>query len=91
MIHPEISAALARERVNTYLAETEAARLAKQARQGGPPAVGWLVGFGRRLSQALRPRRLIHGGSSFRTQREPGSTSWTAQPWPPSSNDTAAT
>jgi hypothetical protein len=91
MIHHEISAALARERVSTYLAETEAARRAKQARQGRPLAAGWLVSFGRRLSQARRPRRLIYGCSSFRTQREPGSTPWTAHPWPPSSNDTAAT
>jgi len=58
MIHHEISASLARERVNTYLGEAEAARRAKQARQGRPPAVGWLVSLGRRLSQGQRPRRL---------------------------------
>lgn len=58
MIHPEISAALARERISTYLAEAEAARRAKQARQGRPLAVGWLVSLSRRLSQAQRPRRL---------------------------------
>ena len=79
MIHHEISAVAARERVNSYLAEAAAARLAKQARPGwrlaaaGRDAMAvWLVSFGRRLSQPHRPRGLIYGNR-------------------PSSNDTAAT
>ena len=79
MIHHEISAAVARERVSSYLAEAEAARLAKQASPSwrvaaaGRDAVAvWLVSFGRRLSQPHRPRGLIYGNR-------------------PSSNDTAAT
>jgi hypothetical protein len=58
MVHHEISAALARERVSTYLADAEAARRARQARPGRAAMAGWLVSFGRRLSQAQRPRRL---------------------------------
>jgi len=65
MVHHEISAALARERVNSYLAEAEAARQARHARPGRRGAAAgraalaaWLVSFGGRLSQAHRPRRL---------------------------------
>jgi len=60
MVHHEISAALARERVNSYLAEAEAARQARQARPGRAALAGWLVSFGRRLSQAQRSRGLIY-------------------------------
>ena len=41
MIHPDIHAALARERSATFLAEAEAARQARQAHQGRQPSVSF--------------------------------------------------
>ena len=38
MMHPDISAALARERINTLPADAQDARTARQARQAGTPA-----------------------------------------------------
>jgi hypothetical protein len=51
MMHPEIAAALSRERVSTFLAEAEAARRAAQARSGRPRAAG-------RGARGLLPRWL---------------------------------
>jgi Acetyltransferase (GNAT) family len=60
MIHPDIQAALAKERHNTMLAEAAAARLARQARQTrrerrvpGSPEARWMRGQRRRLGTEL--------------------------------------
>jgi hypothetical protein len=64
MIHPDISAALARERSGTFLAETETARRARQARRQRQPgrASGTRTTPLRRLLPWLPGRSLRPGG-----------------------------
>jgi RimJ/RimL family protein N-acetyltransferase len=65
MVHPDIQAALAKERRNTMLAEAAAARLARQARRhrrvlGSPEALRWWRSVPGRLP-GHRPRTAADG------------------------------
>jgi len=71
MIHPGIHAALARERTSAFLAEAEAARLARQA---GRPAKGRRARLRDALAMLIRPVRpaddgLLAGGFALELDR----------------------
>jgi len=66
MIHPDISAALARERADTFLAEAEAARRARQARghRQADRVSGTRTTPPRRLPPWLQPGLRLRSGRS---------------------------